>query len=139
VSDAPEYLPIPDGYTQRVAQLEAEGHDSARAHWMAACEASGAIARRESNHRDLFWFGETSDEGREAWERIADREGKRFYFHQKKDTLVGYLAHGRHEARINAEMGHRRQDRLVNFIKQNGLWDKWVAQNRAKLDTEQEG
>jgi hypothetical protein len=134
MSDAPEYLPIPDGYAQRVAQLEAEGNDSTRAHWMAACEASGAIARRESNHRDLFWFGETSDEGREAWERIADREGKRFYFHQKKDTLVGYLAHRRHEERLNAQMGIKRQERLTQFVKDNGLWDAWVAQNRKSLD-----
>jgi hypothetical protein len=134
MSDAPEYLPMPNGYAQRVAQLEAEGHDSARAHWMAACEASGAIARRESNHRDLFWFGEPSDENREAWERIADREGKRFYFHQKKDTLVGYLAHRRHEERLNAQMGVKRQEKLTQFIKDNGLWEAWVAQNRKSVD-----
>lgn len=140
MSEAPEYLPMPDGYAQRVAQLEAEGHPTAEAHWMAACEASGAVARRETNHRDLFWFGETPDEQREAWDRIADREGKRFYFHQKKDTLVGYLAHGRHEARLNTELGQDRMDRLVDFIKERGLWNEWVAQNKAKdTQTEQEG
>ncbi|KPC73475.1 hypothetical protein ADL27_52125 [Streptomyces sp. NRRL F-6602] len=136
----PEYLPMPDGYAQRVTELEAEGHATARAHWMAACEASGAVARRESNHRDLFWFGETSDENREAWERIADREGKRFYFHQKKDTLVGWLAHRRHEERTNAELHHKRGERLAAFLREKGLWGEWTAYNRAKrgLDTEEQ-
>jgi hypothetical protein len=137
MTEAPEYLPMPDGYAQRVAELEAEGHDSVRAHWMAACEASGAVARRESNHRDLFWFGEASDENRKAWERIADREGKRFYFHQKKDTLVGYLAHRRHEERLNAQMGVKRQERLAQFIKDNGLWDAWTTANRKNLNDDE--
>lgn len=131
MTDAPEYLPKPDGYTQRVAALEAEGHDTAEAHWMAACEATGAIGRRETNHRDLFWFGDMPDDQREVWDRIADREGKRFYFHQKLDTLVGYLAHGRHDARLNTQLGHERQEHLVAFIKQQGLWDAWLAANRA--------
>jgi hypothetical protein len=137
MSEAPEYLPMPDGYAQRVAQLEAEGHDSTRAHWMAACEASGAVARRETNHRDLFWFGDTPDDDREVWDRIADREGKRFYFHQQKDTLVGYLAHRWHKSKLTARMGNERQDRLNEFIKEHGLWDAWVAQNRKpSADTE---
>lgn len=137
MSEAPEYLPLPEGYAQRVADLETQGHPTTEAHWMAACEASGAIARRETNHRDLFWFGDMPDEQREVWDRIADREGKRFYFHQKKDTLVGYLAYNRHKARITAQMGQEREERLVNFIRDKGLWDEWVAQNRAK-QTEQE-
>ncbi|AEM88788.1 hypothetical protein [Streptomyces violaceusniger] len=131
MSEAPEYLPVPGGYAERVAALEAEGHATAEAHWMAACEASGAVARRETNHQDLFWFGDMPDHDRKVWDRIADREGKRFYFHQKKDTLVGYLAHRRHEERINVHLGHKRMDRLVAFIKEHGLWDEWVAQNRA--------
>ena len=133
MSEAPEYLPLPEGYAQRVADLEAEGHPTSEAHWMAACEASGAVARRETNHRDLFWHGDPSDEQRSVWDRIADREGKRFYFHQAKDTLVGYLAHRRHEERINAQMGHARVDRLVAFIKEHGLWDEWVDDNRARV------
>lgn len=120
MTEAPEYLPMPEGYAQRVAE----------AHWMAACEATGAIGRRETNHRDLFWFGDMPNDQREVWDRIADREGKRFYFHQEKDTLVGYLAHGRHKARTTAQMGSERQDRLTAFIKDHGLWGAWVAHNR---------
>lgn len=135
MAEAPEYLPRPDGYKQRVADLEASGHPTDEAHWMAACEAIGAVGRRETNHRDLFWHDGTTAEQRDTWDRIADREGKRFYFHQAKDTLIGYLAHRRHEERINAEMGHKRMERLVAFIKQHGLWDAWITHNRAKLST----
>lgn len=133
MSEAPEYLPMPEGYAQRVANLEAAGHPATEAHWMAAGEASGAVARRETNHRNLFWFGDTPAEQWDVWDRIADREGKRFYFHQKKDTLVGYLSHRRHEERLNAQIGHERQGRLVDFIKKHGLWDAWVAQNRKRV------
>lgn len=136
----PEYLPLPDGYAERVAALEAEGHPTTEAHWMAACEAIGAVGRRETNHRDLFWHNEAAYEQRETWDRIADREGKRFYFHQRKDTLVGYLAHERHEAQVTRKTGLDRQDRLAAFIKEHGLWDEWVAQNKAKsTETDQEG
>lgn len=132
MGEAPEYLPMPEGYARRVADLEVAGHPATEAHWMAACEASGAVARRETNHRDLFWFGDTPHEQRAVWDRIADREGKRFYFHQKKDTLTGYLAHRRHEERLNAQIGHKRQERLVAFIKQHDLWGAWVAGNRKR-------
>jgi len=137
MTEAPEYLPMPDGYAQRVAELEAAGHPATEAHWMAACEASGAVGRRETNHRDLFWFGNLPDDQRDVWDRIADREGKRFYFHQDKDTLVGYLAHGRHDARLNTQIGEERQQRLVDFIKEHGLWDTWVASNRKNINDDE--
>lgn len=137
--ETPEYLPMPDGYARRVIDLEAAGHSVTEAHWMAACEASGAVGRRETNHRDLFWFGDLPDQKREVWDRIANREGKRFYFHQEKDTLVGYLAHGRHDARLNTQIGEERQQRLVDFIKEHGLMEAWVASNRENLNDEQRG
>lgn len=129
----PEYLPLPEGYAQRVADLEAAGHPPTEAQWMAACEAIGAVGRRESNDRALFWHNEASADRHELWDRISLREAQRYYFHQKKDTLIGYLAHGRHDARINTRLGHERQERLVDFIKQHGLWDQWIAQNKAKI------
>lgn len=108
----PEYLPCPDGLTARAEQLQAEGHAPDTAYWMAACEAIGAVGRRETNHRDLFWHGDVPDEQRDAWDRIADREGKRFYWHQKKDTLVGYLSHGRHKARLNCTLAQEAIEKL---------------------------
>jgi hypothetical protein len=134
MSTPPEYLPRPAGYEDRVAALVAAGTPETDAHWMAACEAIGAVGRRETNHRDLFWHDDTAMAQVETWDRIADREGKRFYFHQAKDTLVGYLAHRRHEERINAQAGHHRMERLVEFIKARGLWDDWISSNRARLD-----
>lgn len=130
----PEYLPCPPGYEQRVAALVAAGTPTGEAHWMAACEAIGAVGRREGGDRDLFWHDETTAEQRETWDRIAELEARRFYFHQKKDTLVGYLAHGRHEARISRDNGHARMDRLVAFIEDKGLWPDWIAHNRARLE-----
>ncbi|MBP5896422.1 hypothetical protein [Streptomyces scabiei] len=134
--EPPEYLPRPDGYEERVAALVAGGTSTTDAHWMAACEAIGAVGRRETNHRDLFWFGDMPDEQREVWDRIADREGKRFYFHQKRDTLVGYLAHGRHSARLNDQLGNERQESLTKFIKEHGLWDAWVTHNLSRQASE---
>lgn len=131
--EPPEYLPCPDGYEERVTALMMDGITTANAHWMAACEAIGAVGRRETNDRHLFWH-EVTDEQREVWERIADREGKRFYFHQRKDTLVGYLAHGRHQARITRDCGQSRMERLVAFIQGKGLWDAWIAHNRARWE-----
>lgn len=128
----PEYLPRPAGYEERVAALVAAGTPTAEAHWMAACEAIGAVGRRETNHRDLFWHGETPDEQRDAWDRIADREGKRFYFHQRKDTLVGYLAYRAHKSRLTAQLGQEREESLVDFLKDRGLWDAWVDYNLAR-------
>lgn len=139
MTEPPEYLPCPPGYEDRVASLVADGTTSAEANWMAACEALGAVARRGDNHPDLFWHPDPTDEQRAAWDRIADREGKRFYFHQRLDTLVGYLSHGRHEARLNTELGHKRQDRLVAFIKGRNLWADWVATNRTRLNDSTEG
>ncbi|WP_333745459.1 hypothetical protein [Streptomyces sp. IBSBF 2950] len=133
MSEPPEYLPCPPGYEERVAALIAGGTSTIDAHWMAACEAIGAVGRRETNHRDLFWHNEAAYEQRETWDRIVEREGQRFYFHQKKDTLVGYLAHGRHTARINTKLGHDRQERLIDFIKDKGLWDDWIAHNRDRV------
>jgi hypothetical protein len=120
-TEAPEYLPTPAGLAARAAQLQADGHPVDTAHWMAACEALGAVARREHHHRDLFWHGDVPDEQRNAWDRIADHEGKRFYFHQKKDTLVGYLSHGRHTARLSVAMEREIVDKL--------------REERARLDT----
>jgi hypothetical protein len=133
-TEPPEYLPRPDGYEDRVAALVAAGTPATDAHWMAACEAIGAVGRRETNHRDLFWHGEPTDEQRAAWDRIADREGKRFYFHQARDTLIGYLAHGRHEARTSRNLGLDRMDRLVSFIKERGLWPDWLADVKARRE-----
>lgn len=130
----PEYLPRPDGYEERVAALIEAGTPVSDAHWMAACEAIGAVGRRETDHRDLFWHNEAAYEQRETWDRIADREARRFYFHQAKDTLVGYLAQGRHEARIARDNGQARMERLVAFIEGKGLWSDWIAQNRARLE-----
>jgi hypothetical protein len=129
-TEPPEYLPRPVGYEERVAALVAAGTPAADAHWMAACEAIGAVGRSENNH--VFWHdGKTADQ-HETWDRIAGREARRYYFHQAADTLVGYLAHGRHEAQINLRMAHRRMGRLVSFIKEHGLWDAWVAHNRTR-------
>ena len=100
----PEYLPLPAGFTARVAELTAAGTDPATAAWMAAGEALGAVGRRETNDAALFWHGEAPDEQREAWDRIADREGARFYWHQRKDTLVGYLACRLQKARASRDM-----------------------------------
>lgn len=127
-----EYLPMPDGYTKRAADLQAAGYTEEQAHWMAACEASGAITRTERSHRDLFWYGDTPDEQREAWDEIAEKEGRRFYFHQRKDTLVGYLAYGRHKARLTAQQLVERSQRLTEFVKKNGLWDVWVQENAVR-------
>ncbi|MEE1838087.1 hypothetical protein [Streptomyces sp. SP17KL33] len=138
MTQPPEYLPRPEGYEERVASLVAAGTPAPDAHWMAACEAIGAVGRRETNHRDLFWHNDAAYEQRETWDRIVGREAERFYFHQKKDTLVGYLAHGRHTARINTKLGHERQERLVDFIKQQGLWDDWIAHNRGRIEATRE-
>ncbi|MFI5814861.1 hypothetical protein ACIA7S_28380 [Streptomyces sp. NPDC051643] len=132
MAQPPEYLPRPDGYENRVAELVADGTPDVDAHWMAACEAIGAVGRRETNDRALFWHDEASADLHELWDRISLREAKRFYFHQVKDTIVGYLAHTRHEARISRDAGDKRQERLVDFIKARGLWGAWLADNRAR-------
>lgn len=137
-TEPPEYLPRPAGYEERVAALVAAGTPTADAHWMAACEAIGAVGRRETNHRDLFWFGDMPDDDRAVWDRIADREGKRFYFHQRLDTLVGYLAHGRHEARVTARAGHDRQEKLSTFLRERGHWPDWVDYNRTLRATRED-
>jgi hypothetical protein len=126
-TEPPEYLPRPAGYEARVAALIAAGTPEADAHWMAACEAIGAVGRSEHNHRDLFWHDDTTADQRDTWDRIAEREARRFYFHQRKDTILGYLAHGRHDARLNAKLSHDRTERLVHFIKERGLWSDWLA------------
>ncbi|GAA0704746.1 hypothetical protein GCM10010193_69690 [Kitasatospora atroaurantiaca] len=110
----PEYLPMPTGLDDRALALEESGvaSSAAEAFWMASCEAIGGVGRSEHNHRDQFWFGDLPDEQREVWDRIAEREGRRFYFHQAKDTLVGYLAHGRHDARLSVSMERELVDRL---------------------------
>lgn len=131
----PEYLPRPEGYEDRVAALRAAGTPEADAHWMAACEAIGAVGRSENNHRDMFWHNDAAYNERETWDRISLREAQRYYFHQRKDTLVGYLADGRHNAQLNTKMGHDRMERLVAFIKANDLWNDWLAHNRARVDT----
>ena len=102
-STAPEYLPVPPGYQARVDHLTDQYGGPVTAAWMAASEALGAVGRRETNHRDLFWHGEVDQEQRDAWDRIAEREGARFYFHQEKDTLVGYLACTRQKHRASLE------------------------------------
>jgi hypothetical protein len=130
----PVYLPMPDGYAARVAQLEAEGYDTARAHWMAACEASGAVARREYHHRHLFWFGDAPESTRALWDEIADHEGARHEFHQAKDTLVGYLAYRRQTARASRDTLLAQRRKAREFIKANGLWEAWVQENRKGLD-----
>lgn len=110
----PEYLPMPKGLTFRATDLVLTGEAKSpdEAYWMAACEAIGAVGRSDTNHRDLFWHGDVPEEQRDAWDRIADREGQRFYFHQSKDTLVGYLAYGRHNARLNADIDRRQVEKL---------------------------
>lgn len=133
----PEYLPRPQGYEERVAALVAAGTPHTDAHWMAACEAIGAVGRSENNHRDMFWHNDTAHQQCETWDRIAIREARRYYFHQRKDTLIGHLAHGRHEARLNAKLGHDRMERLVDFITGRGLWPDWVATNKARLEARQ--
>lgn len=112
--EEPEYLPMPTGLADRAAALEGSGvaGSATEAFWMASCEAIGAVGRSEYNHRDLFWFGNLPNEQREVWDRIAEREGKRFYFHQDKDTLVGYLANSRHEAQLSVLMERKIVDRL---------------------------
>ncbi|MFE5037149.1 hypothetical protein [Streptomyces sp. NPDC056683] len=130
----PEYLPRPAGYEARVAALVAAGTQEAEAHWMAACEAIGAVGRRETNDRDLFWHDDAAADLRDTWERIADREGRRFYFHQRKDTLVGFLAHRRHEDRTNTRLAHDRNERLVTFIKERGLWPDWLDYVKARRE-----
>ncbi|MER7815597.1 hypothetical protein [Streptomyces sp. NPDC096153] len=118
--EPPEYLPLPAGLADRARELLATGEAKTeeQAWWMAACEAIGAVARRETNDAALFWYGDLPDEQREVWDRIADREGKRHYFHQQKDTLVGYLACSRHKARTSLA---RADDTAKRFREQRDL------------------
>lgn len=121
----PEYLPVPEGYAERVAKLEAAGHPAVEAHWMAACEAMGAVTRTNGSSGALFWYGEASRDDKKLWDKVAKSEGKRYFDRIRKDTLVGYLANQRNTAAGVSEFVLEEERALADFVKEKNLWDEW--------------